>query len=90
MAAEAGAVLLTGGKKKGTLFEPTVFRNMPESAKLNCEEVFGPVVNLYKISTLDEAIKQANSVKYGLHGAIFTRSLENAFKAIKELDVGEG
>ena len=87
-ACKEGAELLTGGKRKGTLFEPTVFRNMPESAKLNCEEVFGPVVNLYKVSSLDGAIEKANSVKYGLHGAIFTRSLENAFKAIKELDVG--
>lgn len=87
-AQEAGAELLTGGKRKGTLFEPTVFRNMSKSAKLNCEEVFGPVVNLYKVSSLDEAISLANSVKYGLHGAIFTRSLSNAFKAIKELDVG--
>lgn len=83
-----GAELLTGGKRKGTLFEPTVFRNMPNTSKLNCEEVFGPVVNLYKISTLDEAIALANHVKYGLHGAIFTRSLSNAFKAIKELEVG--
>jgi len=87
-AIEQGAKLLTGGKRKGTLFEPTVFKNMPQSAKLNCEEVFGPVVNLYKISSLDEAIKLSNSVKYGLHGAIFTRSIENAFKAIKELEVG--
>jgi glyceraldehyde-3-phosphate dehydrogenase (NADP+) len=83
-----GATLLCGGKRKGTLFEPTVFRGMPEAAKLNCEEVFGPVVNLYKVSSLDEAIDKANSVKYGLHGAIFTGSLENAFKAIRELDVG--
>lgn len=87
-AIEAGAEILTGGKRKGTLFEPTVFRNMPETAKLNCEEVFGPVVNLYKVSSLDEAIALSNSVRYGLHGAIFTRSLSNAFKAIKELDVG--
>lgn len=87
-AVRAGAELLTGGKRKGTLFEPTVFRNMPESAKLNCEEVFGPVVNFYKVTSLDEAIAKANSVKYGLHGAIFTRSLNNAFKAIRELDVG--
>ncbi len=87
-AVKAGAELLTGGKRKGTLFEPTVFRNMPENAKLNCEEVFGPVVNFYKVSSLDEAISKANSVKYGLHGAIFTRSLDNAFKAIRELDVG--
>jgi len=87
-ACQEGAELLTGGKRKGTLCEPTVFRNMPTSAKLNCEEVFGPVVNLYKVASLDEAVELANSVKYGLHGAIFTRSLENAFKAIKELDVG--
>lgn len=87
-AVAAGAELLTGGKRQGTLVEPTVFRNMPDAAKLNCEEVFGPVVNLYKVSSLDEAIKLANSVKYGLHGAIFTRSLETAFKAIKELEVG--
>ncbi|MFB0564645.1 MAG: aldehyde dehydrogenase family protein [Candidatus Aminicenantaceae bacterium] len=87
-ACQQGAELLTGGKRKGTLFEPTVFKNMPENAKLNCEEVFGPVVNLYRVSSLDEAISLANSVKYGLHGAIFTRSLESAFKAVKELDVG--
>ena len=84
----SGAELLTGGQREGTHFEPTVFRNMPDAAKLNCEEVFGPVVNLYKVSSLDEAIKLSNSVRYGLHGAIFTSSLENAFKAIKELDVG--
>lgn len=87
-ALKEGAELLTGGKRKGTLFDPTVFKGMPESAKLNCEEVFGPVVNLYKVSSLDEAIELSNSVRYGLHGAIFTKSLENAFKAIKGLDVG--
>lgn len=87
-AVELGAELLTGGSRKGTLFEPTVFRNMPQAAKLNCEEVFGPVVNLYRVSSLEEAIACANSVKYGLHGAIFTRSLAHAFKALKELEVG--
>jgi len=83
-----GAELLTGGKREGTLFEPTVFRNMPSRAKLNCEEVFGPVVNLYKVSSLEEAISLSNSVRFGLHGAIFTQSLPNAFKAIRELEVG--
>ncbi|MFP4082535.1 MAG: aldehyde dehydrogenase family protein [Candidatus Aminicenantes bacterium] len=87
-ALEKGAELLCGGNRKGTLFEPTVFKNMPAQAKLNCEEVFGPVVSLYKVFTLDEAISLANSVRYGLHGAIFTRSLSHAFKAIKELEVG--
>lgn len=83
-----GAELLTGGKRTGTLFEPTVFRKMPPAARLNCEEVFGPVASLYPVSSLDEAIELANSVKYGLHGAIFTRSLDSAFKAIRELEVG--
>jgi glyceraldehyde-3-phosphate dehydrogenase (NADP+) len=83
-----GAKLLTGGGRKGTLFEPTVFAGMPAAARLNCEEVFGPVVSLYRVSTLDEAIRLANDVKYGLHGAIFTRSLDSAFKAVRELEVG--
>ncbi|MFQ5722459.1 MAG: aldehyde dehydrogenase family protein [Candidatus Aminicenantales bacterium] len=87
-ALEAGAELLTGGKRQGTLFQPTVMAKMPSGAKLNCEEVFGPVVSLYKVASLDEAISKANSVRYGLHGAIFTNSLEHAFKAIKELEVG--
>jgi glyceraldehyde-3-phosphate dehydrogenase (NADP+) len=83
-----GAEVLAGGKRRGTLVEPTVFRSLPEAAKLNCEEVFGPVVNLYKVFSLDEAIRLANNVKYGLHAAIFTRSLASAFKAIRELEVG--
>lgn len=83
-----GAKLLTGGKRTGTLFEPTVFADMPQAAKLDSEEVFGPVVNLYKVGSLDEAIRHANSVRYGLHGAIFTRSLDHAFQAIRELEVG--
>ena len=87
-ALKEGAELLTGGKREGTRFEPTVFKNMPDASKLNCEEVFGPVVNLYKVSSLDEAVKLSNSVRFGLHGAIFTRSLDYAFKAIKGLDVG--
>jgi len=87
-AAGLGARLLTGGKRKGTLFEPTVFAGMPGAARLDREEVFGPVVNLYKVASLDEAIRLSNGVRYGLHGAIFTRSLDNAFKAIRELEVG--
>lgn len=61
---------------------------MPEATKLNCEEVFGPVVNPYKVALLDEAIGLANNVKFGLHDAIFTRRLESAFQAIRELEVG--
>ena len=87
-AKEVGGELLTGGERKGTLVQPTVMKDVPKSCHLGHEEVFGPVVILYQIENLDEAIKKANSVKYGLHAGIFTNNLNSAFKAIKEIDVG--
>jgi glyceraldehyde-3-phosphate dehydrogenase (NADP+) len=87
-AKEKGANLLTGGTREGSLVQPTVFENMPTSARLDCEEVFGPVVTLYSVNNLDEAIEKSNNVEYGLHGAIFTNNLNNAFHAIKNMDVG--
>jgi len=87
-AVEKGAKILTGGKRFGTIYYPTLLENIPKNVKVDCEEIFGPVVCLYKIRNLDDAIKKANDVKYGLHAGIFTKSIENAFKAVKELDVG--
>jgi len=87
-AVQKGANLLTGGTRKGSLVQPTVFEKMPSTAKLDCQEVFGPVVTLYSINNLDEAIEKSNNVDYGLHGAIFTNNLNNAFHAIKNMDVG--
>jgi len=87
-ASEKGATILTGGHRNGTLMEPTVLANVPPEAKINCQEVFGPVVALYPIQSLEEGIERANAVEYGLHGAIFTTDLNKAHKAIRELDVG--
>ncbi|NHZ84631.1 MAG: aldehyde dehydrogenase family protein [Planctomycetia bacterium] len=87
-AVKKGANLLTGGSRNGSLVQPTVFDDMPTTAKLDCQEVFGPVVTLYSVTTLDEAIEKSNNVDYGLHGAIFTNNLSNAFHAIKNMDVG--
>lgn len=83
-----GATLLTGGTRSATLVKPTVMENMPAEAKLDCQEIFGPVVTLYSIKNLDEGIVKANAVNYGLHAAIFTNDLSQAFTAIKKLDVG--
>jgi glyceraldehyde-3-phosphate dehydrogenase (NADP+) len=83
-----GGKLLTGGRRKGTLFEPTVIAGTPVGVRLDCEEVFGPVVSLYRVASLEEAIRLSNGVNYGLHGAIFTKSLAHAFKAVRELEVG--
>ncbi|MCK4301575.1 MAG: aldehyde dehydrogenase family protein [candidate division Zixibacteria bacterium] len=87
-AVAGGAKLLTGGKRRGALYEPTVLENLPADATIHHEEVFGPTVNLYQVDDLDEAIKEANSLPYGLLAAIFTRDIETAFKAAYELDCG--
>jgi glyceraldehyde-3-phosphate dehydrogenase (NADP+) len=87
-AAGKGATILCGGKRKGALYEPTVLENLPPDVTIHCEEVFGPTVNLYKIDDLDEAIKEANSLPYGLLAAIFTTNVDVAFKASYDLDCG--
>ncbi len=87
-ARDKGATILTGGKRKGALFEPTVLENLPENVTIHCEEVFGPTVNLYKIDNLDAAIAEANSLPYGLLAAIFTSDVDVAFKAAYDLDCG--
>lgn len=87
-AVESGARVLIGYRREGTLIWPTVLENVPDGVRLDCQEVYGPVVSLYRVSSLDEAIARANRVSYGLHAAIFTESLKDAFHAIQELDVG--
>jgi len=87
-AARAGARVLTGGGRSGAVMEPTVLENVPAEVPIHCEEVFGPTVNLYPVDDLDSAIKEANSLPYGLLAAVFTRNLDVAFKAAYELDCG--
>lgn len=87
-AVAAGAKVIAGGKRKGTLVDPTVLVDLPRGSKLDCQEVFGPVVSLFPVANLDEAIERANEMDYGLHAAIFTRDIGKAFKAIRELDCG--
>jgi len=87
-AIEKGATLLAGGKRKGALYEPTVLEKVTPDMIIHREEVFGPTVNLYPVDDLDEAIKEANSLPYGLLAAIFTNNIEVAFKAAYELDCG--
>jgi len=87
-AVEKGAKLLCGGKRNGAIYEPTVLADVPPGCTIDKEEVFAPTVNLYPVDSLEEAIKKANDVDFGLHAGIFTRDINKAFKAIKELDVG--
>jgi glyceraldehyde-3-phosphate dehydrogenase (NADP+) len=87
-AVEKGASLLCGGKRDGAFYQPTVLTNLPEDCTLAREEVFGPVVTLYPVPDLETAIFEANQVNYGLQAGIFTKDLEKAYRAIREVDVG--
>jgi glyceraldehyde-3-phosphate dehydrogenase (NADP+) len=83
-----GARLLIGGLREGALLTPAVLADLPPGARLSCDEAYGPVVGLYRVGSLRDAIARANEVNYGLHAAIFTDSLQDAFAASTELDVG--
>ena len=90
-----GAKLLTGGHAltygiyaHGTYFEPTVLGSVTPSMRVAREEVFGPVVSLIEFETFDEAIGIANSVDYGLSVALYTRDVNRAFAANRDLEAG--
>ncbi len=87
-AVELGGKLLTGGKREGNFIWPTVLEQVPEQAKVVCQEVFGPVVVAYPVGSLEEAIEHANNTEYGLHAAIFTQNLDRAFRAARDLKFG--
>jgi glyceraldehyde-3-phosphate dehydrogenase (NADP+) len=87
-AEKSGAKVLAGGGRTGALLEPTVLENVPKTALIHQEEVFGPTVNLYPVSDADEALAEANSLRYGLHAALFTRDVDMAFKLAYGLDCG--
>ncbi|WP_240375517.1 aldehyde dehydrogenase family protein [Bacillus piscicola] len=87
-AKNSGAAVLTGGQREGALFQPTVLENVPENAPIVKEEIFGPVVLLFKVEHLDEALTRSNDVNYGLQAGIFTNNVNSALKAAKSLHVG--
>lgn len=87
-ALQGGAKLLCGGKRKGTLFEPTILTNVKHDMQVVCEEVFAPVVSLIAYDEFEEAIEVANNSKYGLQAGLFTSSLDIASEAVRKLEVG--
>ncbi len=90
-----GAKLLTGGNHlngsahaKGWFHAPTIFGDCSPSMRIAQEEIFGPVVSVIPISSLDEAIDVANGVPYGLSASIYTRDVNRAFQATRDLYTG--
>jgi acyl-CoA reductase-like NAD-dependent aldehyde dehydrogenase len=86
---ESGGEILAGGDTTDDgLIRPTVIANPPRDAKVSCEEVFGPVVTLTRVNSLDEAIELSNATRYGLQAGIFTGDLHPALQAAQRLDFG--
>jgi acyl-CoA reductase-like NAD-dependent aldehyde dehydrogenase len=87
-ARSGGAEVLAGGNEQDGLVRPTVIAGAGPKLKVSCEEVFGPVVTVNAVDSLDEAIELANGTRYGLQAGIFTSSLDTALRAARELDFG--
>jgi acyl-CoA reductase-like NAD-dependent aldehyde dehydrogenase len=87
-AVAAGATVLTGGTRDGASYAPTVLTGVPAHVKVSCEEVFGPVVVLETVDSVDEAFARVNDSRFGLQAGVFTRDLQLAFRAAQELEVG--
>ena len=86
-----GGTVLVGGERihdEAYLVAPTVFENVADDAFLSCEEVFGPVVSLYRFADLDEGLRRANAVEFGLSAAIFTRDLRAVQRFTTEAEAG--
>ncbi|KAA2267153.1 aldehyde dehydrogenase family protein [Solihabitans fulvus] len=87
-AVDAGARLLTGGGRTGNTLSPTVLADVPAGCAVLTEEVFGPVLALVQVDSVDEAFKRANESRYGLQAGVFTHDLRLVSRAAAELRVG--
>jgi acyl-CoA reductase-like NAD-dependent aldehyde dehydrogenase len=86
--ASGGELLAGGDMTDDGLIRPTVIANPGAQDKVQCEEVFGPVVTITRTASLDEAITKANATRYGLQGAIFTSDIQTALAAAARLEFG--
>jgi acyl-CoA reductase-like NAD-dependent aldehyde dehydrogenase len=87
-ARSGGAEILAGGEEQNGLIRPTVIGHAGPELKVSCDEVFGPVVTVNAVESVDEAIELANSTRYGLQAGVFTTRLETALRAARELEFG--
>jgi acyl-CoA reductase-like NAD-dependent aldehyde dehydrogenase len=87
-AVRGGARLLCGGQRRGSILEPTVLTATRPDMKVNCQEIFAPVVTLEPYTDFDSALRQINNSPYGLQAGIFTRDAKLMFRAYDELEVG--
>lgn len=87
-AEQKGARRLVGGERRGAVVAPTLLADVDKATPLGCQEVFGPVMCIAPFVDLDEAIARVNDTPFGLATGIFTRRLDKALQAARQLQVG--
>ncbi len=87
-AIENGAQILTGGKRHGAMFEPTVLTKVTPDMKVVKDEIFAPIVSIIPYNNFADVLYQVDNSKYGLQAGIYTEKIDRAFKAIKKINVG--
>ncbi|MDD5545010.1 MAG: aldehyde dehydrogenase family protein [Acidobacteriia bacterium] len=87
-AVKGGAKLLCGGGRSGAVLEPTIVTGALPEMKVNCLEIFAPVVTVSPYETFDDALHAVNDSRYGLQAGVFTRDVKSIFRAYHELEVG--
>src|SRR5712664_405160 len=87
-AVRGGARVLCGGQRRGRFLEPTVLTGTRPDRKVNCQEIFAPVVTVEPYDDFNQALKQVNNSPYGLQAGLFTRDAKLIFNAYEELEVG--
>lgn len=87
-AVQQGATLVTGGKRDGSVYQPTILAQVKPEMRVSCEELFGPAVVVTECSSLDEAIHLANQTRFGLAAGVFTQNVDKALRFAREVDCG--
>lgn len=88
-----GADIVCGARRpdgldQGLFYEPTIFTHVEPDQRIAYEEIFGPVLSVIRVSTVDEAFAVNNAVRYGLSSSVYTRDVNVSFRALEELDNG--
>lgn len=87
-AVAGGAKLLTGGQRSGSLLQPTVLTETRAEMRVNCQEIFAPVVTVEAYENFEEALDRVNDSPYGLQAGVFTRDAGRLFRAYEQLETG--
>ncbi|WP_186672784.1 aldehyde dehydrogenase family protein [Sporosarcina sp. BP05] len=85
---QSDAEIVTGGKVRDNVLEPTIITNADASLKVSCQEVFGPIVVVNQVKSIEAAVELVNDSRFGLQAGIYTNNVKNAFYASKNLHVG--